>query len=253
MNHQGINLSSISRKSMMARLLRFPLRLIPPKMVVPILQGRLKGKKWIVGSGNHGCWIGSYEYEKQTVFSRIIEEGGVLYDIGAHVGFYTLLASEIVGPKGKVFAFEPLPKNINYLKEHLRLNHCKNVTVVEAAVAGRSGMAFFENGANSYMGRLSAQSRLEVRMISLDDLVARGEILPPDYVKIDVEGAELQVLYGGKLLIAKYHPTIFLATHGIEVHRRCCVFLKEAGYHLQSLKEKQRIDESDEILAFKKT
>jgi hypothetical protein len=64
-----INLSGISNNSVVEKLLRFPLRLIPSNMVLPILQGRLKGKKWIVGLSNHGCWLGSYKYEKQTLNS----------------------------------------------------------------------------------------------------------------------------------------------------------------------------------------
>ena len=59
----------------MGRLLRFSLRLIPTGMKLPILQGKLKGKRWIVGLSNHGCWLGSYEYEKQILFAEMIQEG----------------------------------------------------------------------------------------------------------------------------------------------------------------------------------
>lgn len=247
-----MNFSGISSKSVIGKLLRLPLRLIPSGMILPILQGRLKGKKWIAGSGNHGCWIGSYEHEKQTLFAKTIQEGFVVYDIGAHVGFYTLLASEIIGLNGKVAAFEPLPRNIHYLKEHLRLNRCENVTVLEAAVAERSGITFFEESTNNYMGSLSSKGRLEIKVVSLDNLVSKGEIPPPDYMKIDVEGSEMLVLSGAKSLLAQYHPTIFLATHGNKVHQQCCKFLKSIGYDLQSINEKQNIYETDEILALKK-
>jgi len=63
-----MNFSAISNKNIFGKILRFPLRFIPTKVVVPILQGTLKGKKWIVGSSNHGCWLGSYEYEKCILF-----------------------------------------------------------------------------------------------------------------------------------------------------------------------------------------
>lgn len=66
-------------------------------MVVPVLQGSLRGRKWIVGSSNHGCWLGSYEWKKQRLFTRTVSSGDVVFDIGAHVGFYTLLASVLVG------------------------------------------------------------------------------------------------------------------------------------------------------------
>lgn len=246
-----INFSGISDMNALGKLLRFPLKLIPQKMIIPILQGRLKGKKWIVGSSNHGCWLGSYEYDKQILFSRTIKEGGVVYDIGAHVGFYTLLASALVGPRGKVIAFEPLPRNIRYLKEHLRLNRCDNVLVVEVAVGDESGIASFEEGTNSYTSHLSPKGCFKVKIVRLDDLVSSGEIPSPDYMKIDVEGAELLALSGARSILANYHPTIFLATHGIKVHQQCCDFLKSIGYDLQSINEKN-IDETDEIIAFKK-
>ena len=75
-------------------------------MKVRILQGKLRGKKWIVGSGNHAYWLGSHEYKKRILFEKVIRQGSIVFDIGAHVGFYTLLASVLVGTKGKVFAFD---------------------------------------------------------------------------------------------------------------------------------------------------
>jgi FkbM family methyltransferase len=245
-----LNFSGIPN-STIGKVLRFPLKLIPKDIIIPILQGRLKGKKWIVGSSNHGCWVGSYEYEKQKLITETITEGSVVYDIGAHVGFYTLLASELVGPRGKVFAFEPLPRNIHYLKEHLRLNQCKNVKVIEAAVAEQNGIVSFDDRAGNYTGHLSSEGHLEVKTVRLDGLISNGDIPPPDCIKIDVEGAELLVLSGAKSILAKYYPTIFLSTHGIEVHQQCCEFLRLIGYDLQSISDK-RVEESNEIMAFKK-
>jgi len=213
-----LKFSAVSNKNVIGRLLRAPLHLIPSTMVVPIMQGRLKGKKWIVGSSNHGCWLGSFEYEEQTLFAETVTEGAVVYDIGAHVGFYTLLASEIVGPRGKVIAFEPLPQNLHYLNRHLSINKCDNVKVIEAAVAEESGTAFFTEGTSSSMGYLSLAGNIEVKKVALDELMFNGKILPPEYLKIDVEGAELMVLSGAKSVLTQYHPTIFLATHGLEVH-----------------------------------
>ena len=74
------------------------LKMILPKgMIVPILQGRSRGKKWIIGFGNMEYWLGSFEYEKRILFEKEVSKSSVVYDIGAHVGFYTLLASELVG------------------------------------------------------------------------------------------------------------------------------------------------------------
>lgn len=246
-----MNFSGISEKTLLGKLVRLPLGFIPAQMRMPVLQGKLKGRKWIVGSGNHGYWLGSYEYEKRLVFERAIAEKKIVFDIGAHVGFYTLLASVLVGPDGRVFAFEPMPRNLFYLKEHLRLNHVTNVTLIEAAVLDYCGETLFDLGPNGFMGHVASEGQLQVKVVRLDELVSRGEIPPPDYVKIDVEGAEMLVLLGAQSMLADSHPTLFLATHDSDIHQRCCQFLESLGYQLQAIDGKT-IEQSDEILAFRK-
>jgi FkbM family methyltransferase len=246
-----MNFSGISGKSLAGKALRLLLRLIPPDMVLPILQGRLRGLKWIVGSGSHGCWLGSYEYHKRKAFEKRVAKGSVVFDIGANAGFYTLLASVLVGPQGKVYAFEPVPRILRYLKEHLRINGMKNVCVIEAAVADCVGVAHFDAGPNPCTGHLAADGCLKVRTVSLDEMVRRGELLPPDYMKIDVEGAEANVLLGAKSVLTALHPTIFLATHGKELHSTCCELLRSLGYSVEPISG-PALDETDEVLAYAK-
>ncbi len=246
-----MNFSAISNKNLVGRLLRFPLNFIPREARLPILQGRLKGKRWIAGSGNHGCWLGSYEYSKRRAFERMVNEGAVVFDIGAHVGFYTLLGAVLVGPRGKVFAFEPLPRNVRYLKEHLRLNAIKNVSVIEAAVSDSDGIAFFAEGQNNSTGQLAPAGLLRVKTVSLDEITSAGPTPPPDFLKIDVEGGEMLVLKGARCVLVSHHPTIFLATHGDVRHRECCKFLRSLGYELRSIGSKL-LEETDELLAYRK-
>ena len=215
---------------------------------MPILRGRLKGKKWIVGSGTHGCWLGIYERTKAEAFGDKLQRGSVVFDIGAHVGFYTLLASQCVGPQGKVFAFEPLPANLRFLNEHLRLNRVSNVSVIEAAVSDAGGVACFEEGRTTSTGRLSERGRVRVATVSLDDMVSSGQISPPDFMKIDVEGAEGKVIRGARTVISSARPAIFLATHNEAVHRECCDLLRTLGYGLCSL-DARPVGESEELLA----
>ncbi len=243
-----MNLSGISKTSLLGKVLRYPLRLIPPKATLPILQGRLRGKKWIAGSSHHGCWLGSYEYAKRLVFERTVSEGGVVYDVGAHVGFYTLLASVLVGPRGRVFAFEPFAANLVYLREHLRLNRIENVTVFQAAVSNTCGTALFDEGPTSSTGHMSPSGKLQVETIAIDELVSRGELPAPNYIKMDIEGAEALALSGASSTLAQFHPTIFLATHGSSVHQECCRLLRALDYDLQPIDGKP-LDSSKEILA----
>lgn len=244
-----IDLSRISRGSIPGKLLRLPLKAIPRSAALPVLQGALRGKKWIVGSGNHGYWLGTYELEKRRVFESAVNSGSIVFDIGAHVGFYTLLASALVGDRGQVFAFEPTQQNLFYLKKHLCLNDVANVTVIEAAVSDRCGEVFFAQECNSFTGRISTSGHTWVKAVVLDRLVREGGLPAPDYVKVDVEGAERQVLSGARRILEEAHPTLFLATHGEEVHRECCEFLSSLGYQLQSL-DAEDLDQSEEILAF---
>jgi FkbM family methyltransferase len=243
-----VNFSGINNKTLLGKILRAPLRLIPPDTKMRILQGRLRGKKWIVGSGYHGCWLGSYEHDKRVAFERFVRDGDVVYDIGAHVGFYTLLASSLCGHSGVVVAIEPLPRNLNYLRSHLRINHVTNVRVIEAAVSDTAQDALFFEAPESSMGYLSDSGKIHVKTITLDGLVASGEIPAPTHMKIDVEGAEFKVLLGSRFVLAAYHPTIFLATHGSDVHRRCCEILRTFGYTLSPLSG-TTLDQANEILA----
>jgi len=222
--------------------------LLPAEFQMPIWFGPLKGKRWIVGSFLHKCWLGIYEYPKQRRFAEIVLPGRVVYDVGAHVGFYTLLASVLVGEKGKVIAFEPLPRNLDYLKTHIKINHLPNVIVVEVAVSDHSGTNKFAPGTNSATGHISQNGSRMVDVVTLDDYVSERELPMPDVIKIDIEGEEYRALKGATLLIKQCHPIIFLATHGIDVHHKCCAFLTMLGYSLDSA-DTLAVSETREIIA----
>jgi FkbM family methyltransferase len=245
---RAINVSGISRQTVIGKLLRLPLRLIPHDLVLPILNGTLRGKKWISGSSNHGCWLGSYEYDKQRRFASSLSVGEVVFDLGANAGFYTLLASELVGSGGRVIAFEPLPENLSYLRKHLRMNQITNVQVFEAAVADFMGVARFKADFYSSMGTLSEAGELIVKTVSLDRLFEMGEIPAPSLIKMDIEGGEYSALLGARAILERYHPTIFLATHGREVHDDCCSYLRSVGYKLSAITG-DSVEETDELLA----
>lgn len=229
-----MNLSAISTSSSLGKLLRLPLNLIPPGAVLPVMQGPMRGMKWISGSCTHGCWLGSYEYQKQHLFAEAITAGTTVWDIGANVGFYTLLASR---KASRVIAIEPLPDNIGYLERHLRLNSLRNVEIVAAAVGRECGRQSFSIGENRSVGHLGTGS-LKVDVITLDSLYAKYG--PPDVIKIDVEGAEHSVLEGAQQCLAA-SPVVFLATHSPQLADQCCALLRSIGYEFSQI-------EQDELL-----
>ncbi len=159
-----------SSEAFLGKLIRLPLKLIPAGTVIKIRRGPLRGAKWIKGSGVNGYWLGTYEAEEQKWFAERVKNGDVVYDIGANVGIYTLLASRLVGNEGKVYAFEPLPENIEFLKKHLVLNDCRNTEVVESAVSVRSGTTHFR-GSGATGAISGGAGDLAVRVSSLDDLL----------------------------------------------------------------------------------
>ncbi|MDF1501030.1 MAG: FkbM family methyltransferase [Anaerolineales bacterium] len=243
-----MNFSAIPKNSLIGKILRFPLKLLPARLAVPIVQGPMRGMRWIVGSGDHGYWLGSYELAFQNRFAEVLRPGDVVLDIGAHVGYYTLLASRLVGPDGNVFAFEPLPRNATYIERHIRINRLENVTLSQLAISDRTGTAHFGGGVSSSTGRIDMTGDLEVDTASLDDLLQTGKIAPPNVLKIDVEGAEMDVLAGGQETIRSGRPVIFLATHGADQHGVCLKFLRSFGYALQPLNA-DGVDQASEILA----
>jgi FkbM family methyltransferase len=224
-----MNLSSIPFTSPVGKLLRLPLRVLPKRAVVPVLQGELRGTRWIVGSSTHGCWLGTYEHENQHLFASLVPANGTVYDIGANVGFYTLLAASRAK---RVIAVEPLAENVAYLERHLDLNGVCNVEVWPTAVADKEGEEPFAAVADRSQGKLGGEGPM-VRTVTLDRLC---EICgPPALIKVDVEGAEYRVLLGAQKCLAAHRPIILMSTHSISLHRACVTLLTNSGYDVQQV------------------
>lgn len=200
-------------------------------MRLPIFGGVLRGRWWLPASRGKVLRIlnGTYEREQTRLFQEHIRPGATVLDVGAHVGYYTLLSAVLAGPGGKVHAFEPNPANADFLRRHVRINRLGNVRVEQAAVSDRAGRARFDFGTGSGTGHLADAGALEVRTLRLDDYCAEHG-LAPTAVKIDVEGAEMSVLKGARETLARHHPTLFLSTHGAEVHAASLAFLSGLGY-----------------------
>jgi FkbM family methyltransferase len=186
--------------------------------------------------------FGDFAPDVQNSLVGHVHPGGAVVDIGANAGFFTLLASRLVGPKGRVFAFEPSREALGFLYRHLELNRAANVTVVEAAVSDRTGMGLFLEGRDHSTGRLASTGTFEVRTTTLDD-VAAASGFEPSVLKIDVEGGERAVLAGAAEVLARARPTVVLAVHGLERLEQCSALLSEHGYRLQVLHESGERDQ----------
>lgn len=221
--------------SRLGRLVRLPLALLPPEADLPVLAGPARGCRWIVGSAPHGAWLGTLERDKLARFAAFLHPGDTVWDVGANVGLFTLPAARGVGPTGRVVAFEPFPPNLEHLERHLALNEISNVTLVRAAVAAGPGWLSMSEGDSPSEFHADPAGRWRIPAIGLDDWRRETGAKPPRLVKIDVEGAEGEVLAGGAETFSAARPTFFLALHSEKARDICGSFLASWGYRISSL------------------
>ncbi len=193
--------------------------------MIPIRRGPAKGLKWTVGANTHGCWLGTYELDKQRALMRFVREGMGVYDVGAQAGFYTLFFSRLVGPSGHVYAFEPCPIGGRDLIRHVESNHLLNVTILQVAVSDAAGLMPFSIDRGTCMNGLVGESRLLVPTARLDNFAYH-----PQLIKMDVEGGESRALMGARGLLESEHPILFVALHGREQFEMVTAILRDLRY-----------------------
>ena len=158
---------------------------------------------------------GVWEPVQTRLFESLLQSGMVFVDVGAHVGYYTLLGARRVLPNGRVYAFEPAPDSFRALTRNIAQNGFSNVTAEPMAVSRASGSAIFtlsecDSASHSLARSLHAGRQIEVPTISLDDYFA-GREAKLGVVKIDAEGAELAILEGMQQILAR-NPELILFT-----------------------------------------
>ncbi|SRR6266568_1573898 len=143
---------------------------------------------------------GQWETFESEIFSRFVRPGDVVVDIGAHIGWYTLLAAKLVGSKGKVYAFEPDPTNFALLSKNIKANGYSNVVLIKKAVSDSTGSAhLFLNDENTGDHRIfdAADNRKSVTIESTTlDNYFKNSNHRIDLIKIDIQGSEMQALQG---------------------------------------------------------
>ena len=180
----------------------------------------------------HGIWIWTrsnvaglnlrrdreLECAESRFVERFLKPGMHVLDIGANIGYFTLLTSRQVGAQGTVVAFEPSPRERNRLQKNLVLNHCQNVRVEQVAVCDHIGEANLfvvlgrETGCNSMRSPNVDEpiKPITVPTTTLDEYVSMHETGPIDFVKMDIEGAELSALKGARVLLTSSSRPIWL-------------------------------------------
>jgi FkbM family methyltransferase len=227
----------IGRVPVLGSTLRMFARRFPEGSVVEVRSGAAAGLKWKrFHRYLNGYWVGHFEIEIQNALKRELKAGDVVYDVGANAGFFTLIAARLVGPGGKVVAFDPAPENCDCIHQQVALNgidpYC---TAVAKAVGGAAGTATFSFAASgSPMGHLGGaqdgERSVQVEVTTLDDAVeAYGR---PTFIKLDVEGAEGEVMAGARRLLnaGAARPTWLIELHSHQCEADVKRQLAAAGY-----------------------
>jgi len=166
-------------------------------------------------------WIGyriystkEYEPHVSQALRSVLKPGMVFLDIGANIGYFTLLASSMIGDQGKVISFEPNPENVRFLRKSIKANKYNNIDLFQYAIADKKQILSLEIGGASSNGMLKEVSLFNkivrkntIKTVALDNFLGEQEI---DVVKLDIEGAEPLALKGMMRLVKKNNPVIFL-------------------------------------------
>jgi len=172
----------------------------------------------------HGCWEA---FETQLVL-QYLRPGDCFFDVGANIGYYSVLAAAAVGPAGRVFAFEPEPRNFDLLQRNLELNQLAGrAEAARLALSSSTGQAELslhpDNlGDHQLFGRQAGQSLIPVEVVRGEDYFA-GQAVRPQMVKIDTQGAEQAVVEGLLPLLRAAGPELHMI---VELTPRS---LREAG------------------------
>ena len=163
-------------------------------------------------------WTGEYEPPLMRFLRLHKTDGWSCLDVGANVGAVTLALAKYAGPHGKVYAFEPGPPNQQRLRRNLALNPAlaARTEVLECGVGERPGELWWAeetgNPGNALLSELSEKGTHQIPVITLDGFVRERPLDRVNFVKIDVEGMELQVMRGARELLRKFHPALYFET-----------------------------------------
>lgn len=200
------------------------------KILIPIIPKRGNFEASILGktkiklgyAGALGRWMmidGAFEKEEIKFIIKKLSKGDIAYDIGANVGYFSVVMSTIVGISGKVFSFEPMPNNLKKLKSNIALNNANNITIKEVALSNTTGTLqmyspvddlAFASIYDSDSTVSEKENLVNVTTDTLDNIWRDSGKPSVSIIKLDVEGAETSVLNGAKKCIQECRPVILL-------------------------------------------
>ncbi len=180
----------------------------------------------------------SYEADLQSLATALVRSGDVVYDVGAHVGYWSLLFANAAAPDGGVYAFEPSPLSIARMRRNVQDHPA--VRPVDAGASDVEGDAFLaERGSESRVVPAAGAHASRIRLVRLDDFVYRDGHAAPTFVKIDIEGAAGACLAGALGVIERARPRLFVEVHHPDELSAVERLLVTRGYVLAKVERKQ--------------
>ncbi|MEJ5992839.1 FkbM family methyltransferase [Pedobacter sp. Du54] len=205
-----------------------------------VLSGQAKGVKLRIDIRKEGSYfLGTYDkwILDRIDLSKYIKPGMIAWDCGAYIGYYSALFRRCVGTSGEVFAFEASSTNYKIVKEVPRLNKWTNVKVINIAVGLENSVIRFSdnlNGSNGPVGMDKTFDKnvdvIEVECRGVDEIIAMGLAKTPDFIKFDLETAEIYALKNGDQLFSIKKPILLLEIHGEASYEAAGKFLKKYHY-----------------------
>jgi FkbM family methyltransferase len=208
-----------------------------------------------------GYWLGTHESWMQAAFRAQISPGMTVYDCGANIGYFSVMLARLVGSSGRVYAFEPSPESFRCLQRAPGLNHLEQLIPVQRGVWDRAEVLRFSRGASGDSlvsdhiqgvfgaGDGTGASRaalVEIESVSLDGFVYEKGHPAPDFIKLDVEGAESRALAGARRLLAERRPGLLVEIHG-GPGRDAWGLLKDLDYRITRLGSGEEPRSADEF------
>lgn len=222
-----------------------------------ILKGRLLPRS--IAAANLSMVFGKYENKIQAVLAKQCLGCAVAYDVGAHVGFISLVLAELMSPSGRVYAFEPSPREADLIQDLIECNALGDRMFVQRyAVCDEVGDVCFHSSDATFTGILGKavenhqqrnSSGISVKAITLDAFVYDHGHPPPDIIKLDVESAEPLVIAGARRLISEKRPRFIIEVHGPEACRDTLIGLLAHEYQVDLLAEHglERVTKADQL------
>jgi len=225
---------------------------------IQVAAGEMTGMKLLLNlQTEKDYWLGTYEPELQNAAQKFVQPGMIIYDVGANIGYISLMLARLSSSSGQIFSFEALPINVQRLKKNISLNQMESIIrVIPKAVIDSSHPVSFLAHSSSSMGKARGsagreehyEGEIKVPGLALDDFVFSEGNPTPDLIKMDIEGGEILAVKGMRRLLKKKHPLLFIELHGKEAAQALWLALTHAGYEILKMgKGYERIRSLDQL------